>query len=418
MQIKQRTEQRRLADLKDHPGNSRTHSGEQIEELRASFREFGYTATILVDETDTILAGHGRREMLQLEGVDEVTVVVLDGLTDAQKRAYVIADNQLPMNADWDLDALRREILDLQELDFDTDVLGFDTSFLDDLLAEALPPEPPAAVEPDTAGDPVTVPGDVWILGKHRVMCGDSTSVDAVDALMAGDTADLLFTDPPYGMSYGGGRARGDHSRDSGGGVKVKAHGMIMGDDLRGDDLVDLVRDALATARPFCESEAAAYVCFTWRTYAQFLEAVTAAGFEVAACIVWDKGSIGLGTSNYRPQHEFIFYCPGAWHGDRAESDVWSFSRGATGEYVHPTQKPVALVERAVSNSTRHGGVVLDLFGGSGSTLVACERKGRAGYLMELDPKYVDAIVSRWQVQTGQQAVHQDTGLPFSADRS
>ncbi len=195
----------------------------------------------------------------------------------------------------------------------------------------------------------------------------------------------------------------------------MKAHGMILGDDKTGDDLIALVRDALASAVAVSKSGSATYVCFPWRTYSEFEAAMEECGLKASACIVWDKKSIGLGNANYRPQHEFIFYCKGgAWYGDKAQSDVWSMSRGATGKYVHPTQKPVELVERAVGNSSKAGDIVVDCFGGSGSTLIACEKTGRHARLMELDPKYVDVIVRRWQEFTGKQATHAATGATFA----
>jgi DNA modification methylase len=212
-------------------------------------------------------------------------------------------------------------------------------------------------------------------------------------------------------MTYGGGRAGAIGSNDG----TVKKHGVIKGDELRGESLINLVRDALATAKASSKDGAAFYVCFTWRTYAEFENALKECGLSVSSCIVWDKKSIGLGNANYRPQHEFIFYCKGGvWQGDKSQSDVWYMSRGATGEYVHPTQKPVELVERALTNSSKAGDSVLDLFGGSGSTLIAAEKTGRNARLMELDPKYVDVIVKRWQAFTGKDAVHADSGQTFN----
>lgn len=227
---------------------------------------------------------------------------------------------------------------------------------------------------------------------------------------MAGGRADMVFTDPPYGMSYGGGRAAGSTKK----GARVKAHGMIIGDDKTGDDLIALVRDAVASAVGVSKSGAATYICFPWRTYSEFEAAMEGCGLSASACIVWDKKSIGLGNSNYRPQHEFIFYCKGgSWYGDKAQSDVWAMSRGDTGKYVHPTQKPVELIERALGNSSKGGDTVLDVFGGSGSTLIACEKTGRDARLMELDPKYCDVIVKRWQEFTGKQAALESDGRGF-----
>jgi DNA modification methylase len=398
--------------------NSRTHSDEQVAQVAASIKEFGWTNPILIDEDHSIIAGHGRLQAAQRLSAEQVPTITLTGLTDAQKRAYVIADNKLALNAGWDEEMLAVEINDLLGEGFDLELTGFDQSEIDALLAEADKVDDGLTDEdavPEVPAVPVSKLGDVWVLGRHRVMCGDSTSIDAVDKLTDQLPADMVFTDPPYGMSYGGGRARGDDALNKKGGVLIKAHGMIKGDDLQGDNLISLVRDALATAKATSKAGAAFYVCFTWRTYSEFENALSECGLAVSNCIVWDKKSIGLGNANYRPQHEFIFYCKGGvWQGDKSQSDVWYMSRGATGEYVHPTQKPVELVERAISNSSKAGDTVLDLFGGSGSTLIAAEKTGRNARLMELDEKYVDVIVKRWQEFTGKDAVHAESGQTFN----
>ena len=404
-------EQVKLDALIPYARNSRTHSENQVAQIAASIKEFGFTNPVLIDETGSIIAGHGRVMAARKLAITDVPSIRLTHLTEAQKKAYVIADNKLALNAGWDDEMLAVELTDLKDMGFDLDLTGFSTDEIEALLA-------PTGTEgltdkdavPEVPEAPVTVLGDVWLLGKHRVMCGDSTSIDAVEKLMDGQKADMVFTDPPYGMSYGGGRAAGSTPR----GARVKAHGMILGDDKTGDDLIALVRDAMATAVSACKSGASKYVCFPWRTYAEFEAALESCGFEVSACIVWDKKSIGLGNANYRPQHEFIFYIKGgAWYGDKAQSDVWYMSRGATGNYVHPTQKPVELIERAITNSSKGQDIVLDLFGGSGSTLIACEKTGRINRSMELDPKYCDVIVQRWQEFTGQTATLEANGKPF-----
>ena len=246
---------------------------------------------------------------------------------------------------------------------------------------------------PEPSKDPVSVLGDVWELGPHRLAVADSTVLDVWDNLCQGQAADLLFTDPPYGMSYGGGRSKGDD--------KEKHWGVIENDDLTGDKLVGLVRDALVASLPHRKPDSPAYVCFTWRTYSEFEEALRQADMQPKSCIVWNKGSIGLGHLHYRPQHEFIFYVQGQWYGDKAESDVWTLGRESVGGYIHPTQKPVELVRRALENSSKPGDVVLDAFGGSGSTLIACHATGRKARLCELDPKYADVILRRYQEHTG-----------------
>ena len=405
---------RSVDDLIPYARNSRTHSKDQVAQIAASIREFGWTNPILVDGDGTIIAGHGRVMAARKLGEKEVPCIELGHLTEAQKRAYVIADNQLALNAGWDAEMLKVEIAELVDADFDLGLLGFD----DAMLAGLTGVETDGLTDPDDAPEPpavpVTVLGDVWVMGNHRLMCGDSTSIDAFTALMGGERADMIFTDPPYGMSYGGGRAAGDHARDKKtGGVKIKAHGMIINDDLQGDALIALVRDAIATSSACMKEGGALYACFTWRTYAEFEAGLESCGHKVKACIVWDKKSIGLGNSNYRPQHEFIFYCGGQWYGDKSQSDVWYMSRGSTGDYVHPTQKPVELIERAINNSSKAGDVVIDCFGGSGSTMIAAEKNGRYSRLMELDPKYCDVIVKRWQDFTGQQAILDGDGRTF-----
>ena len=401
-----------LETLIPYARNSRTHSDAQVAQIAASIREFGFTNPILIDAEGGIIAGHGRTMAARKLGLDEVPCIRLRNLTDAQKKAYIIADNKLALNAGWDDEMLKVELTELKDLDFDLSLIGFDADELANLLepeqVDGLTDEDDVPEAPET---PVTVEGDVWILGNHRLMCGDSTSIDAVEKLMDGQKADLIFTDPPYGMSYGGGRAAGSTKK----GALVKAHGMIIGDDLRGKNLIQMIAEALSSAKACAKDGSAFYVCFPWRTYSEFESAMEGVGLDASACIVWDKKSIGLGNSNYRPQHEFIFYVKGgSWYGDKSQSDVWYLSRGATGKYVHPTQKPVELIEKALLNSSKSGDVVHDCFGGSGSTLIAAEKNARYARLMELDPKYCDVIVKRWQEFTGKQAVHEVTGEVFT----
>lgn len=400
----------RTADLLPYARNARTHSPAQVAQIAASIREWGFTTPILIDTDNSVIAGHGRLLAAQKIGLDEVPCIVAEGWTEAQKKAYIIADNKLALNAGWDDAMLSAEFGELKDVGFDLALTGFSLDEIGALtpdVVEGLTDED-AVHEPPA--EPKTVLGDVWILGNHRLMCGDSTSIDAVEKLMDGHMADMVFTDPPYGMSYGGGRAAGSTKK----GALVKAHGMILNDDKTGDDLIALVRDALSSASASLKAGAALYVCLPWRSYSEFESAIESCGLNVSACIVWDKKSIGLGNANYRPQHEFIFYVKGgAWYGDKSQSDVWYSSRGATGEYVHPTQKPVELIEKAVNNSSKGGDVVIDVFGGSGSTLIACEKTGRHSRLMELDPKYCDVIIKRWQEFTGKQAVHAETGEAF-----
>jgi DNA modification methylase len=436
-------ERRPLAALRPSPRNPRRHGDEQIAAIARSIEAYGFNNPLLIEPSGEIIAGEARWQAARRCGLAELPVIVLAHLTPLQREAYRIADNRLALEATWD-DALLGAVLrDLRGGDEDLLPIGFSDDELATLLEPQAPPDDGSAdraVAPPA--EPTTRLGDIWALGRHRLICGDSTKPETLERLFGIErarlvvtdppygmgydqrlhAADLVVTDPPYGMTYAGGRALADmvvtdppygmsfgagkKAGSSPKGAKVKAHGVILGDEARGEDLVALVRAALAAGFKFSRPGAAAYVFFTWRTYADFERALKNAGLTVAACIVWDKGSIGLGFQHYRPQHEFLFYCRGAaWFGGNAESDVWQLSRGATGEYVHPTQKPVALLERAIRNSSRMGDVVLDLFGGSGSTLIACERTSRIARLVELDPRYCDAIVRRWEQFTKANAV-------------
>jgi DNA modification methylase len=383
-----------------------------VDKVAGSLKEFGWRQPIVVDAEMVVIAGHTRLAAARKLQLKEVPIHIATDLTANQIKAYRIADNRVSQEAKWDDDLLALELADLDLENYDLSKTGFNDDELAALMAEAitegLVDEDQVPPEPET---PVTVLGDIWQLGRHRVMCGDSTSIDAVDTLMETRPADMVFTDPPYGMSYGGGRAAGSTPK----GAIVKAHGMILGDEFQGDDLINLVRQAISAAYASSKSGAAYYICFTWRTYSEFEAAIVDAGLKIANCIVWDKKSIGLGQSNYRPQHEFIFYVKGdGWQGDKSQSDIWKMSRGATGEYVHPTQKPVELIEKALANSSKSGDTILDVFGGSGSTLIACEKTNRQARLMELDPKYVDVIVKRWQDFTGLIAINEKTGKTFN----
>ena len=403
--------QRNVLELIPYVNNSRTHSDEQVIQIASSIKEFGFTNPILTDGENGIIAGHGRLMAAKKLGLKEVPTIELSHLSEAQKKAYIIADNKLALNSGWDDAMLAIEFAELEALDFDLELTGFS---LEEIAAFEVEEIPEGLTDEDAVPElpiePVTKLGDVWLCGNHRVMCGDSTSIDAVDKLMNGNKADMVFTDPPYGMTYGGGALAGSTPK----GALVKAHGMIMGDDKRGDDLIALIRDALLSAVTTSKSGSATYVCFPWRTYSEFEAAMLECGLKASACIVWDKKSIGLGNSNYRPQHEFIFYCKGgAWYGDKAQSDVWYLSRGATGQYVHPTQKPVELIEKAINNSSKSGDTILDVFGGSGSTMIACEKTGRESRLMELDPKYCDVIVERYEAYSGKDAVLESTGKKY-----
>jgi len=385
--------------IKPYENNPRKLKDSAIEKVAKSIKEFGFRQPIVVDKEKIIVVGHTRYRASKKLGLTNVPITIADNLTPEQINAYRIADNRTNEEAEWDIELLKTELKDLQLKDFNLDLTAFDEDQLNNFLFEEKEGLTDEDAVPETPEEPITKLGDIWKLGNHRLMCGDSTLINNFDKLCL-EQADMIFTDPPYGMSYGGGRAEGSTPK----GALVKAHGMIKNDDLRDEELINLVKDSLSTSLMKSKQGSASYICFTWRTYSEFYKALTDAGFKIKNCIVWDKKSIGLGLSHYRPQHEFIFYCGEQWYGDKSQSDVWYMSRGATSKYVHPTQKPVELICKALENSSKNEDVIIDCFGGSGSTLIACEKLNRKARVMELDPKYCDVIVKRWEQFTGKKA--------------
>jgi len=391
--------------------NSRTHSPQQTQQIAASIKEFGFTNPVLIDEDNGIIAGHGRVQAAQLLKMDEVPCIVLAGLSEAKKRAYVIADNKLAMNAGWDDEMLRLELQDLIDSGFDVDLTGFSQEEIDKLMPKQVEGLTDEDAVPETPETPVTVPGDIWILGDHRLMCGDSTSIEQAEKLMNGVNADLVFTDPPYNVAYSG---RGQNNL-----------GKIKNDDMSDNEFEQFCRDVFSTYHAVMKPLACIYVCHPDSQSAPKLafEKTFAEQFKKSSTIIWMKQSAGMGWQDYRAQHEPILY---GWKdggkgshffcGDRTKTTIWKIGRDAQASYVHPTQKPVALPEEAINNSSKGQDVVLDLFGGSGSTLIACEKTGRVNRSMELDPKYCDVIIKRWQEFTGKQATHAETGEAFNGN--
>lgn len=354
--------------------NSRTHSDEQIAQVAASIREFGFTNPVLIDEKNSIIAGHGRILAARKLKLEEVPCIVLEGLTESQKKAYVIADNQLAANAGWDLDLLKLEVENLIELDFDTDLLGFDTDFMSGLLEE----EPNDGLTdeddvPDAPEVPVSVLGDLWVLGNHRLMCGDSTSIDAVETLMDGVYPDLIHTDPPYGMNA-----------VSKSGVLTKSYGK----DIIGDDSPDIAKDAFMLINGLYPE--AKQIWWGANYYCSVLP-------DSECWLVWDKNN---GESDQTD-------CELAWANFR--SVVRQFTQASEKvNRVHPTQKPVSLVEWILKRFKLSSNTIADYFGGSGSTLIAAEKHNAAAFIMEFDPRFNDVIITRWQDYTGQEAIHEN----------
>jgi DNA modification methylase len=433
---------RLVASLIPYARNARTHSKEQVAQIVASIQEFGWTNPILVDEDGGIVAGHGRVMAAEALGLVEVPTIELRGLTEAQRRAYVIADNKLALNAGWDEAMLAEELSALRDEGFALELTGFSDDELEALLTGEGTEDP----EPGLGGDagagmvPVSVRGDTWLLGPHRLRCGDSTDQADVALLMDGGEADCLWTDPPYNVDYEG------------------EAGKIMNDAMSPAEFDAFLRGAFDAAIAVMKPGAPAYVAHADSVGVQFRQQFAAAGFYFSGCLIWAKNSLVLGRLDYQMRHEPILYGwkPGAahqWFGGRKQTSVLELEeppvtqsgpdefqvnlgeetlvirgQGVTVERVvgsvlledkparnniHPTMKPVPLVERMVRNSTRRGEVVLDLFGGGGSTLIACHQAGRRARLMELDPRFVDAIVKRWQELSGQSAILEGDGDTF-----
>ncbi len=400
----QRIEHWPLEKLIPYARNPRTHSDAQVAQIAASIAEFGFNNPILVDTKDGIIAGHGRLLAARKLQLAEVPVIVLDHLTEAQKRAYILADNQLALNAGWDDTLLAAELAALQNEDFNLDLIGFEDEELARLLAaqdaaEGLTDEDSVPELPET---PISVLGDLWILGDHRLLVGDATDTKAVARLLDGGPADLVFTDPPYNVDYEG---------------YTEQRLKIKGDRMSDSEFKQFLEAAFRSYRTVVKPGASMYICHSSSWQREFQNALEVAGFEVRCQIIWAKNTFAWGFGRYKFQHEPMFYCHVAgekdpWYGDKTQSTLWHEKKPAANR-IHPTAKPVELVERALLNSSKAGDVVADLFGGSGSTLIGCERRGRNARLMEIDPKYADCIVRRYQEYTGQQAVLESDGRTF-----
>lgn len=394
-----------IEQLIPYARNARTHSDDQVAQIAASIKEFGFTNPVLVDGVGGIIAGHGRVLAARKLDLLSVPVIKLDYLTENQKRAYIIADNKLALNAGWDDAMLKLEIESLDSDGYDLDLLGFSDEELMALLDPQEEPQHGLVDEdqvPEVQEKSLTVLGDVWLLGKHRVMCGDSTSIDAVDALMAGALADQLITDPPYNVAYVG---------------KTKDSMTIQNDSMTDDQFRQFLRDAFVAADSVMKQGAVFYIWHADLEGYNFRGAAKDAGWTVRQCLIWKKQTLVMGRQDYHWKHEPCLYgwkdgSGHLWAADRKQTTVLEFDRPSRST-LHPTMKPIELIEYQVLNNTKGSDVVLDLFGGGGSTLIACEKTGRESRLMELDPKYVDVIVKRWQDFTGKSATLESNGKTF-----
>jgi DNA modification methylase len=368
--------------------NSRTHDDAQVAQIAASIKEFGWTNPILVDGDKGVIAGHGRLLAARKLGHDKVPVIELKHMTEAQKRAYVIADNKLALNAGWDTAMLSIEMKDLEDEGFDLTLLGFDDKELNALLqpevVEGLTDEDAV---PDVPVEPKTKLGDIYILGNHRLMCGDSTSIDAVDKLMDGQKADVLFTDPPYGINFA--PQRGTHEK-------------ILNDALENKEFDDFLNSVFGCALSSMKPDTYAFIWTGWSRIGAFEKAVKNF-FKIQALHIWVKNNFGIGYYS-RPKHEPFYLCLNGKpvYPNKSPADVWDYAK--VHKTIHSCEKPVGLITQILDTYHKNS-FVLDLFGGSGSTLISCEQTGRKSYLMELDPKYCDVIVKRWEDFTGKKAI-------------
>ena len=395
-------ERRPVAALVPYVRNARTHSPEQVAQIAASIRHFGWTFPVLVGDDGTIIAGHGRVLAAQSLGIAEVPVMVAAGWSEAQKRAYVIADNKLALNAGWDAELLSIELGDLKSMDFDLGLTGFGELELGKLLGDDGSADPDEAPEPPAA--PITKPGDLWICGEHRVLCGDATIRADVDKLLDGELADMAFSDPPYNVDYA------NSAKD-----KLRGKNRPILNDALGEGFGAFLQ--AASTNMLAVTKGAIYICMSSSELHTLYAAFTSAGGHWSTFLIWSKNGFTLGRSHYQRQYEPILYgwrqgSPHYWCGDRSQGDVWCEDKPYANK-LHPTMKPVELIERAIHNSSREGSLVLDLFGGSGSTLIACERTGRHARIVELDPVYVDVIVRRWQELTDIEATLESDGRSF-----
>ncbi len=379
--------------------NPRRNDG-AVAKVAASIREFGWRQPIVVDRDMVVVAGHTRLLAARQLGLTEVPVHVATELTPQQAKAYRLADNRLAEEADWDRDLLSLELEDLKALGVDLEITGFDDDELDHLMGKENDglTDPDHAPEPPT--EPITKPGDLWIIGNHRLLCGDATKIVDLERVLDGSLADLCFTDPPYNVDYAGGAVRKKDRR--------------IANDALGDQFGQFLRDAMAGI--LTVTKGAVYVCMSSSELHTLQRAWTEAGGHWSTFIIWAKDRFTLGRSDYQRQYEPILYGWKAgsdhfWCGARDQGDVWTIARPAKND-LHPTMKPVELVERAVRNSSKTRDIVLDPFGGSGTTLIACERTNRQARLVELDPRYCDVIVKRWEDFTGSKAALQPTSQP------
>jgi len=380
---------KKVSELIPYINNSRTHSEEQITQLVSSIKEFGFTNPILLAPDNSIIAGHGRLQAVKRLGHEEVPCIVVEGLTKTQIKALIIADNQLALNAGWDLEKLSVEIEGLEADKFDLNILGFEDEFIKDLLAKENQGLTDEDEVPEVKENPKSKLGDIFVLGNHRLMCGDSTSKDNLKLILNDNRIDMVFTDPPYNIDYKG----------------IKDQRKILNDKMDDDSFVEFLNNSLVG----CETM---YVCCSWQYAHLFRKAMINIGRKPKAMIIWDKVNPAQHLDKYFKQHEIIFYY-GDFGGQKTiRGDIWTLKRKKN--TLHPTMKPVELITMALEDQKDKKNIY-DGFLGSGSTLIACEKLNRNCFGMELDPKYCDVIIQRWQQFTGKEAIHDQTGKTYNS---
>jgi DNA modification methylase len=382
----------KVSELIPYANNSRTHDQSQINKLRGSLREYGFINPVLIDQNNNVIAGHGRLMAAKEEGIEEVPCVLVDYLTEAQKKAYIIADNRFAQDAGWDEQMLRAEIEALEGMDFDVSLTGFDEDEISDLFADG---DGTGAEDDDfdlsSALEQATFVerGDVWTVGRHRLMCGDATSADDVATLMDGKKANLVLTDPPYNVAF-----------ESSDGLSIK------NDKMENDKFYEFLLSAFKNMADNLEKGGAAYVFHADTEGLNFRKAFIDAGFHLAGCCIWVKNSLVQGRSDYQWQHEPVLYGflqngKHYWskNAGRSQTTIWNFDKPKKNKN-HPTSKPLDLLAYPIGNSSQQNAIVIDTFGGSGSTLMACEQTGRICHTMELDEKYASVILRRYVEDT------------------
>lgn len=418
--------ERDVASLRPYAGNARTHSKKQLRQIAASIERFGFTNPVLVSDDGEIIAGHGRVEAAKLIGRKTVPTLAMSNLSEADRRAYVLADNKLALNAGWDKEILAIELQALVDLEFDVELTGFSLAEIDLVLDEAGEADPDGGdpVEdrvPETAGPTVCRTSDLWLLGRHRLLCSDTRSSADMDRLMGSDLADLVFTDPPYNVAI-------DGNVCGLGSIKHREFAFASG-EMSKAQFTGFLADTLANISRVMRDGAIAFVCMDWRHTGEMLAAGERAFTELKNLVVWNKTNGGMGAF-YRSKHELVFVFKqgtsehtntfGLGETGRYRTNVWDYagisSIGSSRSEelaMHPTVKPVALIADAIRDCSRRGEIVLDGFGGSGSTLIAAEKTGRAARLIEYDPAYCDIIITRWEKYTGKRATLEASGATF-----